>query len=203
MGATPSSSAEKKTDGPTNSKRLLGSIMIDVYPIKITAEQSMELFGLFSNKRTLVWNDIIKRDSPLTFRKCVNAKIEIAKLYQMQKDLEEWIRFQKVCLDDCKDLELWCPNPFHHFQSNIGDLILKRHLISAELLIKGGVTFDSLWDRYGLTPELMAMIKYTPEQWAALGIQSKHMEQFNESQWYAVFGNMSRKELLIEISRNC
>ena len=171
--------------------------MIDVYPIKLTAEQSMQLFGIFSTmRRTLTWSDIKRRGSNITFRSCVNAQVEITKLYRMQKDLEEWIQYDKVCLDDCKDLALWCPNPFHHFQCNIGDLVLKRHIISSELLQRGGVTFEILWERYGLSPELMAMIKYSPEQWIALGMQEKHIEQFNEAQWFAVFKKLKRTDVL-------
>jgi len=174
--------------------------LLDMYPIKITTLQSNSLFGMFRPKTTLTWADIIEKGSKVTFRDCVNAKIQISKLYQMQKDLDEWIRYKKVVLEDCKDLALWCPNPFYHFQANIGDLILKRHIISAEMLVQGGVTFDILWERYGLNPDLMALIRYTPEQWVALGIQDKHLQCFSDDQMYAVFGRLQRKDILQAIA---
>jgi len=173
--------------------------LVDKYPIKISIEQSLQLFGIFNGKRTLTWSDIIKKGSQLNFRKCVDCKIEVTKLYNMQKDLEEWIRYEKVSLDDYSDLGPWSPNPFLHFQCNIGDLILKRTSIQPHHLVKGGVQFDILWERYGLTPELMALLKYTPEDWIELGIQAKHLEQFNETQWQAVFGNLRRKDVLVYV----
>ena len=114
----------------------------------------------------------------------------------MQKDMDEWVRHKKVVLDDCKDMALWRPNPFYHFQTNIGDLVIKRHIISPDMLIQGDVTFDMLWERYGLNPDLMALIKYTPEQWIDLGIQEKHLQSFSDAQIYAVFGRLQRKDIL-------
>jgi hypothetical protein len=178
--------------GAAESKERL--LTVDAYPIKLTVDQGVQLFGLFSNKRTLTWGDV--SDSAITFRQCVSARIDPAKLYRMQKDLGEWLRHGKVRLDDFKDLAPWRPNPFTHFNAHVGDLIVKRHLFSSEALSLGGVTFEALWERHGLTPELMAMIKFTPEEWADLGLRTEHLEQFNDAQWEAVFGQLTRKDLV-------
>ena len=210
MGTTTSSlpSYQNNTDNNNtdDSKVLKKEIewdlsIIDRYPIKITPEQSMQLFGLFHTKRTLTGSDVIRKGSGINFRKCVDAKIDISKLFNMQRNLDEWIKYEKVCLDDCKDLALWAPNPFFHFQCNIGDLILKRNILSPQLLIRGGVTFEILWERYGLTPDLMVLIRYTPEEWIGLGIQERHIQEFNETQWRNVFGNLQRKDILHGIHR--
>ena len=190
--------------GTTESKTVLPPVevcILDKYPIKLTTNQTIRLFGIFSNKRTLTWSDVLRRDSGITFRKCVDCKVELSKLYNMQSDLEEWIKHGKVCLDDCKDLARWRPNPFHHFQCNIGDLILKRHLISPELLVQGGVRFEILWERYGLTPDLMIILKYTPEQWVALGIRPEHLDHLHEEHWKAIFGILKRSDVLAAIKQ--
>ena len=89
------------------------------------------------------------------------------------------------------------PNPFYHFKCNIGDLVLKRHLIGAKLLVRGGVRFPMLWERYGLTPELMAMLRYSPEEWVALGIEEEHIRYyFSDEQWSAIFGKLRGEDIL-------
>jgi hypothetical protein len=169
---------------------------MDAYPIKISIEQGVQLFPIYKTKRTLTWSDIVAPGSEITFRKCVRAGIEITKLYNMQRDLQEWIRHGKVCLDDCKELAPWAPNPFFHFNCNIGDLVLKRNVLTHEVLLRGGVRFDILWDRYGLTPELMSLLAFTPEQWIQLGLQPQHLDGFTEEQWTAVFGNLRHSDML-------
>jgi hypothetical protein len=64
------------------------------------------------------------------------------------------------------------------------------------------VTFEVLWERYGLTPELMGLVKFTPEQWIELGLEERHLAYFSsDKQWQEVFGNLRRQDVSLGISR--
>ncbi len=169
--------------------------VIDTYPIKLTTEQMAGLYPLMSAKRTLTWKDVLQNER-ITFRTCVEQKIDVSKLHKMQPDLEEWIKYDKVCLKDCKDMEQWRPNPFRHFNCHIGDLVMERERLPPRILMNGGVKFDILWERYGLRPEHMALLKYSPEDWVHLGFDEKYFEYFSDKQWSEIFQNLKKSEVL-------
>jgi hypothetical protein len=170
--------------------------MIDNYPIRLNHMQRAMLFDdLMTAKATLTWKDVVK-EKKITFRACLEQKISVQKLYNMQPDLEEWIKNKKVTLEDCKDMEPWRPNPFYHFNCHIGDLVLQKQHLTARVLLNGGVKFDILWERYGLRPEIMTLLKYSPEDWIRLGITQEYMEQINEKQWIEIFQKLKRKEVI-------
>lgn len=187
---------QSKKASDTPSILLQTGKMIDNYPIRLTNKQQAALFEYFmtKSKTTLTWKDIV-RSEKITFRKCVDAQIEIQKLYNMQPDIEEWTKYNKVCLEDCKDMELWQPNPFYHFKCHIGDLVLKKEHLSCKVLINGGVTFDMLCHRHGLTPEIMVILKYSPEEWLRLGLSEDYLDTINDKQWKDIFQNLQRNEV--------
>ena len=192
MGAI--KSKEAAPQGPPRVK--LDELLIDKYPIKLTSQQSTQLYGLFSSRMVLTWGDVVRPGSKITFRKCVEAHINVRKLFNMQRELDEWIRHERVCLDDCLDLAPWAPNPFLHFKCHVGDLVLKRVVLTHAVLMRGGVTFEVLWERYGLTPELMGLIRFTPEEWIQLGVKQKHLDYFEKPEhWEVVFGKLRRADV--------
>lgn len=196
--------SSSKSTSTTNNAAGLNNVllMMDQYPIKLTAQQCVQLYGLLSTKqRILRWSDIIETGSEITFRSCVNAKIDIQKLYNMQKDLQEWIQYKKVTIEDCSDLALWCPHPFLDFQCHIGDLVVRKHIITHKVLVSGGVTFEDLWTRFGMTPSIMIMIRYTPEQWIDLGLQETHVAEIGDEFWVAIFKDKSKKHIIEGIQR--
>jgi hypothetical protein len=181
-----------------------GELLLDKYPIKLTSQQTVQLYGLFSTRTVLTWGDVIRAGSGITFRKCIEARVEVNKLHNMQRELEEWIRHDKVCVDDCLDLALWAPNPFLHFRCHVGDLVMRRAVLTHRVLVRGGVTFEVLWERYGLTPELMGLIRFTPEQWIELGLKAKHLAYFERPEhWALVFGKLRRGEVEQLLQRGC
>jgi len=184
------------------SKILLeNGCVIENYIIKLTSEQMAHLFfpDIRGAKRTLTWKTMIQ-EKQITFRKCIEQKIDVNKLYNMQPDLEEWISNGKVDLKDCKDMQLWRPNPFYHFKCHIGDLIEHKEFITSKVLINGGVKFDTLVNRYGLTPEIMTILKYSPEDWICLGIDKDYLSNFSENQWQIIFNKLTRAEVIAAIS---
>ncbi len=115
----------------------------------------------------------------------------------MQPDIEEWVRLERATLKDCRDMALWRPNPFYHFNCHIGDLVLER--LPARVLINGGVTFAIMRDRYGLTPELMVVLRYSPEDWVKLGLDEAFLDAFSEKQWAEIFKKLSKAEVAAAI----
>ena len=187
---------QSQENASPESHLLQSGSMIDNYPIRLNHIQRAMLFDdLMTAKATLTWKDVVK-ERKITFRLCLEQKISVQKLYNMQPDLDEWIKNKKVNLEDCKDMELWRPNPFYHFNCHIGDLVLQKQYLTARVLLNGGVKFDILWERYGLRPGIMILLKYSPEDWIKLGLTEEYMEQINEKEWSDIFQNLKRKEVI-------
>ena len=75
---------------------------------------------------------------------------------------QEWIRLKRCTLSDCEAMALWTPDPFVHFKCTIGDLALRRDVLPPSCLARCGLTVRVLREKYGLQPDLMCMLKYTP-----------------------------------------
>ena len=67
-------------------------------------------------------------------------------------------------------MALWTPDPFAHFRCTVGDLLMHRRLITPQCLARCGLTVRVMRERYGLTPDLMCELKYTPQEWVDLGL---------------------------------
>ena len=173
------------------------------YAIRLNADQSIGIFGFLNAKTTLTWNDILWF-STITLPLCVSKGICVRKLYNMQPDINEWIRNKKVFIQDIEFLKEWHPNPFQHFRCTIGDLVLHRKYITPNVLIDAGVTFDMLRENYGLTPDLMALLKYNVSEWIALGLTEEFlMEHIAQSPLYSkIFGMLSTQDVVTQIRRS-
>ena len=67
-------------------------------------------------------------------------------------------------------MALWTPDPFAHFRCTVGDLLMHRRLITPQCLARCGLTVRVMRERYGLTPDLMCELKYTPQERVDLGL---------------------------------
>jgi hypothetical protein len=201
MGASQGKSNKEESNKYTLESHA-GSVLIDQYPIKINNEQIANLFKnpYLYPKKTLTWKDVVN-ESGITFRKCVEQKIEVDKLYNMQPDIEEWVKCGKADVKDCVAMELWRPHPFDHFQCCIGDLVIHREYLPAKVLMHAGVTFETLWQRYGLRPNIMMLIKYSLKDWVKLGFEEKYLEYINDSQWNAIFQKRNKEEVIRDMKR--
>jgi hypothetical protein len=175
---------------------------MDQYPVKLTVAQCAALYGPFTSKQCILrWSDVIAPGSRITFRKCREVHMDVGKLYNMQRDLQQWIRHRKVTVEDCPELWPWRPHPFVDFECHVGDLVVRKHVLTHAVLVCGGVTFDELWERFGLTPPLMSMIGFTPEQWIELGMKAEHVEALGNEHWKSVFKGQTREWVLEGILR--
>jgi hypothetical protein len=189
MGTTPSSS----------------DVGADLYAIKLQdAEQSVRLYGFVTTaKQTLTWQDVLSHKT-ITLASCIACGIPDEKLHRMQPKMMEWVRHGKASISDCHLMGQWRPNPFTDLRCTIGDIVLNRQSFPAQVFVDCGVTFQEMRDRYGMGPELMGFLKYTPDEWLALGVDAEFLESLSDTHWDAIFGKSSvqRKDLIMRCKRS-
>ena len=111
-------------------------------------------------------------------------------------------RCNQATLIDAHLMEPWRPNPFSDLGCTIADLVLHREHLPPRLLVDSGITFDIMCDRYGLCPKLMALLKYQPDEWVALGVGADFMASLTDDQFLEIFGkNASRKDLMLRAAK--
>jgi len=170
------------------------------YVIKLKPEESVGLYGFMNAKKTLAWKDILAHKR-INLRTCIDNGISTSKLVKIQPDLREWIKHDKVQIQDFPHLSEWAANPFDHFKCTIGDLVVHRKFIHANALVECKVKFKTLVEKYGLTHELMILLRYTPDDWINLGISKEDAEKIAEDSWTQIFGELSRADLSAMIQR--
>jgi hypothetical protein len=173
---------------------------LDYYVIRLRPEQSTTLYGYMKAKTTLTWRDVMD-NAEINVRACVRVGLPSNKLCRMQPDIREWIRWGKARLEDCAVMQEWKPNVFNHFGCCIGDLVVHRQVILPRVVIEGGDSFDILKDKYGLTPELMALLKYSAQDWLDLRIGHEFLTGLTNEQWTRIFGTTHNRAEMIEMAR--
>jgi hypothetical protein len=171
------------------------------YAIRLDPEQSLTLYGLLRPKRTLTWPDIVA-NRQITLALCLRAGLPAERLHRLQPDIKEWIRFDRATVEDCVHMAPWRPHPFRDLKcKSIGELVLYRDQMPPRLLVDSGVTVTYLRMRYGLTPELMIMMRYSLDDWLALGLDEETLAQVDDAQWPRLFGTVSRVEVRAAIGK--
>jgi hypothetical protein len=171
----------------------------DQYVIKLhDSEQSVRLYGfVMTARQTLTWQDVLAHKT-ITLASCIACGIQPEKLHRMQPKMGEWVRHGKASIADCHLMQPWHPNPFIDLRCTIGDIVLNRLAFPAQVFIDCGVTFCELRDRYGMGPELMGFLKYTADDWVALGIHAEFLETLSDAHWDTIFGkSVQRKDLMM------
>ncbi len=168
---------------------------LNYYPIRLLPEQSVCLFGFLEAKTTLTWKDVLTQQS-INLKSCVSCGIDTLKLYRMQPDIKEWIRCGKANLSDSKYMNQWKPNPFTDLRCSIGDLVLYKNSLHPKMLVDCGITFTILKERYGLTKEIMIMLRYSVDDWIDLEIDQEFLKELSDDQWARIFGEASRSDII-------
>jgi hypothetical protein len=173
---------------------------LEYYAIRLRPEQSVLLYGFVMAKTTLTWRDTLV-NAGINLKSCCECGVEATKLCRMQPDIREWLRAGKARIEDCAYMGPWKPDVFNDLRCNIGDLVVHRKHIGPELLISGGVTFVVLKERYGLTPEIMALLKYSSSDWLELQVPSQFWKELTDEQWVRIFGATHNRCNVIEAAR--
>lgn len=174
---------------------------MNYYAIRLEPEQSLSIFGLFNAKTTLTWKDLL-RISSIKFYTCYSNGVDTRKLYKMQPDIKEWIKHDKVTIEDLQYLEEWHPNPFSDFKCNIGDLVIHRKHLTPKIILNSKLTFTMLVDEYGLTPDLMILLRYSLNDWILLKITESFVVALNDIKFSMIFGGCSRQNVIECIKRH-
>jgi hypothetical protein len=165
------------------------------YPIRLSSEQSLALFGMWEVKTTLTWKDVLRFPN-INLGSCISCGIDNMKLCRMQPDIKEWIRFEKASIKDCMHMSPWKPNPFTDLGCSIGDLVVYRKYLQPKILTACGISFTTLKARYGLTEELMILLRYSLDDWLDLEITEEYLAQIPQDQFNQIFGKVARSEIL-------
>lgn len=173
---------------------------LEYYVIRLQPEQSIALYGYVFAKTTLTWRDTLQH-ATINLRTCTTHGVDPTKLCRMQPDIREWIKAGKAAMQDCALMGAWKPDVFRDLNCNIGDLVVHRKHLEPKLLIDAGVTFVVLKERYGLTPELMALLRYSPSDWMQLGVTSGFLQDLTDDQWTRIFGSTNGRPDMIEKAR--
>ena len=178
----------------------VGPQELEYYVIRLQPEQSVGLYGFANAKTTLTWRDT-KAHPGISLRTCVHYGVDTAKLCRMQPDIREWMIAGKATLQDSPLMGPWKPDVFKDLNCNIGDLVVHRKALGPKLLIDAGMTFVVLKDRYGLTPEIMALLRYTASDWLELRIPSAFLRELTNDQWNRIFGCIHTRCDTIELAK--
>jgi hypothetical protein len=148
-------------------------------------------------KQTLTWNDVLCNKN-ITLASCVECGISTEKLHRMQPAMIEWIRSAKATIADFHLMQSWRPNPFIDLRCSIGDVVI--HRFPAQTFTDCNITFNELRDRYGMGHEIMGFLRYTPDEWASLGMGADFLDTVSDAQLDGIFGKTtSRKALRVLI----
>lgn len=172
---------------------------IDPNPIRLSPEQSVSLLGVMHAKRTLTWADIAAHRD-LTFSVLAANGLTPQQLFRLQPDITQWVGAGRCRVEDIDRMALWAPDPFRHFRCNIGDLAVKRDVITPDVLRRGGVTVTDMRENFGLTPDLMALLRYSPMQWAEMGMSKRDLDALTNTEVERIFGRVSREAVESQIA---
>jgi hypothetical protein len=173
---------------------------LEYYVIRLEADQSVLLYGLLFAKTTLTWKDVLQH-AGITLKSCCECGIDRHKLCRMQPDIREWMRNGKAKLDDCAYMDAWKPHVFNDLGCSLGDLVIYRKSLGPELLWNADITFDMLHDKYGLTPELMVLLRYSCGDWLRLRVSERFLNELTDEQWTRIFGSLQNRREVVEMAQ--
>ena len=141
-----------------------------VYAIRmrLTARQSIRIFGWLDPRPILAWADILRLG--LTLDTLLSYGIRPADLVSVQPDPSEWVRHAGAGHRHARVMQPWGANPFVHLGADLAD-VLGMELTVVEML-RMDITYAQL-RRAGMTDRTERMFKLDDEEWDMLGRPSR------------------------------
>lgn len=160
--------------------------------IKVTALQSVRLFGWIDQPRDIVmWEDLEHRK--ISWRRLRHEYgFTPLQLKEIQPDKNLWIDRGGVSHEDAPDMSVFPVNPITDLAMDLGELWRQKWPV--DTLLKMNITFDQLRD-CGLTFNIMPFFDLSLNSWCKLGFAHKHAVDLNPGLSFKLFG-MPHKELL-------
>jgi hypothetical protein len=129
----------------------------------------------------------------------------LEQLYTLQPSVLEWINAGKVVMNDYNIMHLigkWRLDPINDFSSKMmmmkssgaeggGDGVKIGEILQANLkastLSSCGIDVDRMIS-LGMTPNIMALFRYSLQEWKGLSIKRKHIDSLSNYQSLSIFG---------------
>lgn len=117
-------------------------------------------------RRTLSWEDVINSTS-ITVLLCKDVGIEGESLKALQPDVQMWIQYKQVSMNDVPLMLAWPLHPVYDLHANVDDLAASHYAPS--VLRKLGITYDFLRTFMHMDDDWMRIMRYNPSEWAEIG----------------------------------
>lgn len=153
--------------------------------IELTAGQAVLAHGWIRARTFLTWGDIANNDK-LNFTYLLNTlELSEKNLYELQPDIQAWIKSSKVTLEDSPSLTLWEIHPIRDFKCDLSDLIRMQWDVTT--FKKLGIDMNDLI-QLGLSPETMSLFRFSLMNWMQIGMRREHCSMMPESTVFRLFG---------------
>ena len=167
------------------------SILNSICKMKITALQSVHIFGWWNQPRiTLAWEDV--KDLKLSWAALRRLGFDPVDLKHIQPDNHEWIKRGSLAFTDIKDMTVFPVNPLKDFHADLAELW--NMACTCDDLLVMNVTFDDLLNA-GLNPQIMAYFNMRLSEWVSLGMSVNHIKHISDAECLSIFG-LDREEVV-------
>jgi len=137
--------------------------------VKLTAMQSIRIFGWRDPRPILVWDDVLRLG--LSLDGLIGAGLRASELVLLQPDPSHWVTHAKAGLGHARLMISWPANPFVHLGADLGDVISQK--FTADELMRMDVSYGQLV-KYGMTERTERMFKFGVDEWVGMG-KPKHL----------------------------
>lgn len=160
--------------------------------MRVTAQQSVQIFGWWDQPRhVVVWDDLKKLAK--SWRQLRNdLKFTADQLHKIQPDKKEWILRGALTLHDLPEMTLFPINPFTDLGADIAE-VWSMHW-SVDLLACMGVSLLNMRQR-GLSAQLMQHFQIPLSGWLKLRLNEKDIQNMSDDEIDFVF-QIDRHEIL-------
>ena len=160
--------------------------------MQVTPLQSIQIFGLWDQPRTMVCWENLKALNMSWRRLRTELKFSVEQLNKIQPDKREWVQRGALTLHDLPEMIIFPINPFVDLNADLGEVWSMRW--PADLLADMGVTYAQM-KRRGLNPQFMEHLNFSVGEWHLLKFRSSHMdEEWTDHACFRVF-NTAREEM--------
>jgi hypothetical protein len=157
--------------------------------LQLDPVQSCRIHGWMNPKRTLSWDDLCNGGSGgskgLTLSRCLEEGLSAEDLRTLQPDVGMWVKHKGVSFEDVCSMTAWPLHPVHDLRGNISDLASMHY--PASVLRDLGITYAYLRDDMHMDDEWMRMMRYTPAEWAVLGMKKQDVVDMGRQRVSDVF----------------
>lgn len=150
--------------------------------IEVSAQQSLRIFGLWDQPRTLcTWADI--KALGLSWRELrTDLGLLAEELHRLQPDKKEWISRGRLTLHDLPDMTCFPINPFEDLGADLGEVWSMRWSLAE--LAGMAVTYEQM-RASGITTQIMQWFDWPLSAWVELGFSAEHVDG---EEMAAIFG---------------